>query len=72
MLEKTEEPPSAESQASAQPNPGWFQPGNTKSLRHGGRSARVAAGLMPEQAEAAAALPIASRPSSRTWAAPRR
>lgn len=35
---------------------GRFQPGNTLSLRHGGRSARVAAGLMPEQAEAAAAL----------------
>jgi len=47
--------PSAQLPTSAPAN-GRFQPGNTAALRHGGRSALVAAGLMPQQAEAAAAL----------------
>ena len=38
------------------PVSGRFQPGNTLALKHGLRSARVQAGLMPEQAEARAAL----------------
>src|ERR1039457_1893858 len=46
---------SGEPPASGQ-NPGRLQPGNVAALRHGGRSVRVAAGLMPEQAEARAAL----------------
>lgn len=35
---------------------GRFTTGNAAALRHGGRSRRVQAGLMPEQAEARAAL----------------
>jgi len=35
---------------------GRLLPGHTITLKHGGRSARVLAGAMPEQAEAAAAL----------------
>ena len=37
-------------------NAGWFRPGNTAALKDGRRSRRVLAGLMPEQAEARAAL----------------
>ena len=37
-------------------NRGQFRPGNMAGFKHGGRSARVQAGLMPEQAEARAAL----------------
>ena len=49
--------PSEETPASRRINPGWFRQGEPgPGLRHGGRSARVAAGLMPEQAEARAAL----------------
>ncbi|MEO8677425.1 MAG: hypothetical protein ABI665_00170 [Vicinamibacterales bacterium] len=48
--------PSGETPTSAPSGDGRFQPGNRAALRHGARSARVAAGLMPEQAEAAAAL----------------
>lgn len=56
MLEKPEKPPTAESPSPAPRNAGHWKLGNTASLRHGGRSARVLAGLMPEQAEAKAAL----------------
>jgi hypothetical protein len=38
------------------PNRGRFQVGNTKGLKHGGRSAKVWAGEMAEQAEAKAML----------------
>jgi hypothetical protein len=47
---------SGESPPPSPPNRGQFLPGNTAALRHGGRSVRVLAGLMPEQAEARAAL----------------
>jgi hypothetical protein len=49
--------PFAESLPSGPPNPGWFRKGEPgPALRHGGRSRLVAAGAMPEQAEARAAL----------------
>lgn len=37
-------------------NAGWFRRGNVAALKTGSRSRRVLAGLMPEQAEAKAAL----------------
>lgn len=49
--------PSGEHLTSGPPNPGWFRRGEPgPALRHGGRSQLVAAGLLPEQADARAAL----------------
>jgi hypothetical protein len=50
------EAPTEEIPASKE-NSGWFQPGNTASLRHGEHSQRVAQGQTPQQSDALALLP---------------
>lgn len=48
--------PSGELPAAGRLPNGTFAPGNTEALKHGARSVRVRAALLPEQAEALAAL----------------